>query len=241
MTDHDASCLRRCDPAADQSLVEEVFRRGEAQMAGLQASAAPVMPLPSSTSWAIAAALTVSAAFALTALKRARVEERPVAPVVSLVEQPAAEPEPEAARPVEIPSATPPPARQRRRSQVQPQPVAAPEPQPTAVDEPEPAAAQPSIGEQVALLRRAIEQLRVADDAEASVESTLEYERRFPQGLFIHEARLTRIEGLLRLKKNAELLELFERLSPAELDGLARADELRALHRDLRRKVLEPR
>ncbi|MGC4119496.1 MAG: hypothetical protein QM765_33990 [Myxococcales bacterium] len=96
----------------------------------------------------------------------------------------------------------------------------------TPAEEPESALAAES-----RLLGRAVEELRVRSDAERSLSTLDEYAQRFPTGTLSNEARVTRLEALLRLGRRAQALATLEgwpegsSLRGAEL-GLLKAELL---------------
>jgi tetratricopeptide (TPR) repeat protein len=94
----------------------------------------------------------------------------------------------------------------------------------------QPASATPgALAAEAALVKQAVEELRVKRDPRAVLETLRRYEARYPRGALAREARLTRIEALLALGRRAEVLRLLD----AESGTLPRHAELRILHGEL--------
>jgi hypothetical protein len=87
------------------------------------------------------------------------------------------------------------------------------------------------LGEETAILRRALQNLRHDDDAAGALEALDEYDRRFPFGVMRPSAQLVRIDALLALGRQDEALAL---LNATELGGNPRADELQITRAELR-------
>ncbi|MGI5864592.1 MAG: tetratricopeptide repeat protein [Myxococcales bacterium] len=100
-------------------------------------------------------------------------------------------------------------------------------PRPVAAVEP---AAADGLAAASALVRRAVEKLRVERDAGAALGILDDYDARFPNGVLANEARFARIDALLALGKRAEALEVLEK---AQLGELPRHGELRVLRGEL--------
>ena len=96
-----------------------------------------------------------------------------------------------------------------------------------------PAAEAPSaLAEESALLAEALRKLRQGDDAPAALAILDAHEQRFPAGALAPEATLTRIEALLKTRRNTDALSLLDRATPVARgrgrDLLVARAELRA-------------
>jgi hypothetical protein len=96
-----------------------------------------------------------------------------------------------------------------------------------------PAAGAPSaLAEESALLAEALRKLRQGDDAPAALAILDAHEQRFPAGALGPEATLTRIEALLKARRNTDALSLLDRATPVARgrgrDLLVARAELRA-------------
>ncbi len=87
------------------------------------------------------------------------------------------------------------------------------------------------LGEETALLRRALESLRHDDDAAGALDALDDYERRFPFGVLRPNAQLVRIDALVALGRKAEALTLLEAV---DLSTSPRADDLLITRGELR-------
>jgi len=81
------------------------------------------------------------------------------------------------------------------------------------------------------LLQQALVTLRQQGDARGALALLDRYQREFPQGKLALEARVTRIDALLRTSERASALTLLEGLP---FERLGRGDELRVLRAELR-------
>ena len=89
-----------------------------------------------------------------------------------------------------------------------------------------------SLGEEAALLARAVS-ARNAGHAQEALAALDEHRQRFAAGSLAPDELVLRIEILLTLGRRADALRLLEALEPAELAALARSNELRALKGEL--------
>jgi hypothetical protein len=158
---------------------------------------------------------------------------RPTPRVSPPVRTPHAEPPPAPPR-AEPPPAPPPPAPRTATPRAERPHLALRVPAPPRPAPPAPAPApppEPGLGEESALLGRALAQLRRGGDPAGALATLDEYETRFPRGAMAFDALAARVETLVKLgRKDAAL---------ARLDGvgagkLAQSPTLRVLRGELR-------
>jgi thioredoxin-like negative regulator of GroEL len=86
------------------------------------------------------------------------------------------------------------------------------------------------LGQESALLKRAVERRRHGDAAGA-LRALDELAQRFPDGQLARDARIVRVDALVALERRDEALGLLEQMP---LDGTPRGDDLRLLRAELR-------
>jgi hypothetical protein len=197
-------------------------------------AAAPVEPVPEPIATAPAEAATVVVPPPAPAPTEAPVAAPVVAPPrvvrLAVAPRPRATPSPAVVAPGPA-ETVPVPAPVARVSEEALPP--APLPPPVVAPLPVPAAPQPKpgLGEEARLVRQALEHLRQQHDPAAALASLDEHDARFAHGVLRADADLLRVEALLALDRDAQALDLLERL---DLSTSPRGDELQVTRGELR-------